>query len=175
METTADTRSGLLTLVAAGHRLGIGLTSVKRLVYSGQLASMRVGARLVRVHPDDLDDYIFRERKRASESRKRLGMLGDAEVSDASADNSAAYRGGGAPRDRVAALRGRIGGLSTHASHDSREVTRSARDAFLARFLIQVDPDCELPEAERIRRADCAKRAHMAELSLRSAQARRRR
>jgi hypothetical protein len=60
-----------------------------------------------------------------------------------------------------------------HATHDSRVITQSARDAFLRRFLEQVD--ATLPEPERLRRAEHLRRAHMAELALRSAQARRRR
>lgn len=60
-----------------------------------------------------------------------------------------------------------------HASVDSREHTEPARRAFMARFDDEVDPNRELPEAERRRRADQAKRAYFSRLALRSAQARR--
>jgi len=38
-------------------------------------------------------------------------------------------------------LRGRIGAHALHAKYDSRELTASARGAFLDRFERQVDPD----------------------------------
>lgn len=44
--------------------------------------------------------------------------------------------------------------MELHARHDSRELTRPARQAFLAKFDREVDPDAVLPEAERLRRAD---------------------
>jgi hypothetical protein len=71
------------------------------------------------------------------------------------------------------ALRGRIGGLTTHSRHDSREITRAARERFLTSFIDQVDPERTLPEAERLRRAEAARRAHMARLAHASAKARR--
>ena len=73
------------------------------------------------------------------------------------------------------ALRGRIGAHALHAAHDSREITRPARRAFLARFEAQVDPDSTLPPAERMRRAEMARKAYFARLAYRSAKARRRR
>jgi hypothetical protein len=60
-----------------------------------------------------------------------------------------------------------------HARHDSEKVSRPGREAFLARFEREVDPDDVLPQAERHRRAEHAKRAHMTKLALRSAQVRR--
>ena len=69
-------------------------------------------------------------------------------------------------------LRARIGGLSRAALYDGRIVTASARRAFLDRFLREVDPTGELPQAERERRAEAARRAHMSRLALRSARAR---
>lgn len=58
-----------------------------------------------------------------------------------------------------ASLRGRIGAYSLHATHDPKETTRAARAAFLQRFAREVDPDLELPWAERARRAEAAKKA----------------
>ena len=40
------------------------------------------------------------------------------------------------------------------------------------RFLDEVDPNRELPEAERLRRVECAKRAYYQRLALASAKAR---
>ena len=70
------------------------------------------------------------------------------------------------------ALRGRIGAYTLHARHDARATTAKARASFLARFEREVDPDRVLPEAERLRRAESARRAHFARLALASARAR---
>jgi hypothetical protein len=58
---------------------------------------------------------------------------------------------------------------------DRSERTRPAREAFLARFADQVDPDHVLPEAERERRAAYAKKAYFLGLAYRSSRARLRR
>ena len=71
-----------------------------------------------------------------------------------------------------ASLRGRIGAFQLHATHDPRETTRKAREAFLGRFVDQVDPGRVLPEAERVRRAESARRAYFAKLAYLSASAR---
>lgn len=71
--------------------------------------------------------------------------------------------------------RARLGGLALSASHDPREYTRAAREAFLRRFLDEVDPDHKLPEAERDRRAVAARKLYFARLAMRSAQVRSRR
>lgn len=71
------------------------------------------------------------------------------------------------------ARRGRIGGLTTSSRHDTKANTAPARKAFLSRFEREVDPDGSLPEAERQRRAEAAKKAHMLKLAHASAKARR--
>lgn len=70
-------------------------------------------------------------------------------------------------------LRARLGGLTAHSRHDSRELTAPARAAALARFEREVDPDGTLDPEERARRAGLARRAYFARLALKSAQARR--
>ena len=70
-------------------------------------------------------------------------------------------------------LRSRIGAYTLHATHDPRQTTKPAREAFLARFEREVDPGSHLPEAERHRRAEAAKKAYFSRLALMSAQARR--
>ena len=70
-------------------------------------------------------------------------------------------------------LRGRIGAFRLHATHDPRETTKAGRAAFLRKFEIEVDPERVLPEAERLRRAQYARKAHFARLALASARARR--
>lgn len=69
---------------------------------------------------------------------------------------------------------GRIGAHVVHATHDSREITAPARRAFLDKFEKQVDPDGVLDPQERAKRAHHAMKAHMSQLALRSAAARRR-
>lgn len=71
------------------------------------------------------------------------------------------------------ALRGKIGAFVTHSRHDPKLTTAKARAAFLARFETEVDPDRVLPEEERQRRAESARKAHMARMALASARARR--
>jgi hypothetical protein len=64
-------------------------------------------------------------------------------------------------------LRARLAAFTLHSLRDPRETTAAARSAFLARFESQVDPDRLLPEAERLRRAEMAKRAYFTRLALR--------
>ena len=70
--------------------------------------------------------------------------------------------------------RARIAAHAMHSKHDSRETTQAGRKAFLSRFEDEVDPDRLLPEAERLRRAEHARKAYFARLALQSAKARRR-
>jgi hypothetical protein len=74
------------------------------------------------------------------------------------------------------ALRAR---LAAHASwsktSDRTFRTAPARQALRDRFEDQVDPDHTLPEAERIKRAESARREHYTRLDLLSVQARRKR
>ena len=70
------------------------------------------------------------------------------------------------------ALRGRIGAYRLHATRDPRETTQRARAAFRDAFERMVDPNDELPERERLRRAEAARRAHYACLARLSAVAR---
>jgi hypothetical protein len=74
--------------------------------------------------------------------------------------------------DHFAQLRGRLGGLATSARYDSKNQTAAARASFLRRFEDEVDPSRILPEDERQRRAEAARRFYMARLSLASAKAR---
>ena len=65
-----------------------------------------------------------------------------------------------------------IGAHALHSQYDSRELTKNARDKFDERFLDEVDPDRVLPEAERLRRAEHARKAYFTRLALLSAKAR---
>jgi hypothetical protein len=69
-------------------------------------------------------------------------------------------------------LRGKIGAAVTHSRHDGKALTAPAREAFLKRFLDEVDPNRQLPEPERERRAEHARRAHMLRIARLSALAR---
>lgn len=75
---------------------------------------------------------------------------------------------------RLASLRGRIGAYVMHSRNDSRATSAKAREAFMRRFELEVDPEGVLPAAERARRADAAQKAYFTRLALRSAQARQR-
>ena len=70
--------------------------------------------------------------------------------------------------------RARMGGLATAARHDPSGYTQPAHSAFLGRFLDEVDPQRVLPEAERERRAQAARKLHMQRLAWKSAEVRRR-
>jgi hypothetical protein len=71
-------------------------------------------------------------------------------------------------------LQARMAAYVLHSLYDSKELTAPARRAFNARFEKEVDPDGNLPLAERARRAEAAKKAYFLRLALKSAQARRR-
>ena len=70
-------------------------------------------------------------------------------------------------------MRARVAAYSLHAQSDSRELTASARKAFLDRFERAVDPKGVLSPAERARRAGAARKAYFTNLALKSARARR--
>jgi hypothetical protein len=74
------------------------------------------------------------------------------------------------PAERT--LRARIGAYALHSRYDSRETTAAGRATFLSRFEQEVDPNGELPAAERQRRAEFAKKRYFAQLALKSAKAR---
>lgn len=69
-------------------------------------------------------------------------------------------------------LRARLAAHTLHSKVDSTAHTKPARAAFLDRFLEEVDPCRVLPEAERHRRAQQAKKAYFAGLALKSSRAR---
>lgn len=71
------------------------------------------------------------------------------------------------------AMRARMAAYTLHARHDPRETTKAARHAFNQRFLDEVDPERRLPERERLRRADAARRAYFTRLAYLSARKRR--
>jgi hypothetical protein len=76
-------------------------------------------------------------------------------------------------RAKLRSLIGRLGAYEQHARHDPRETTRAGRIAFMKRFEDQVDPERLLPEAERKRRAEAARKAYFTRLAIQSVKARR--
>lgn len=72
-----------------------------------------------------------------------------------------------------------MGSAASHKSWahtpDRQARTAPARRAFLERFERQVDPDGNLPPAERAKRAENARKAYFQTLALKSARARRHR
>ena len=75
------------------------------------------------------------------------------------------------PAERT--LRARLAAHEKWANHDAVEGTAKARAAFLARFEDECDPDRVLPELERKRRAEHARKAYFTRLALASSRARR--
>jgi hypothetical protein len=75
------------------------------------------------------------------------------------------------PSERSA--RARIAAHTRWARTDSAEASEAARLRQLAIFERQVDPDGTLDPAERTRRAEHARKAHMQRLAFQSAKARR--
>jgi hypothetical protein len=69
-------------------------------------------------------------------------------------------------------LRARLAAYALHAQQDPRETTANGRAAFLARFDREVDPEGRLEADERRRRAEQARRAYFARLSLAAVKAR---
>lgn len=68
----------------------------------------------------------------------------------------------------------KVGALKSWANTEDRQRrTKPGRDAFLERFEREVDPEGVLPEKQRLERAKLLRRAHMLQLSRRSAQVRR--
>ena len=65
--------------------------------------------------------------------------------------------------------------MAAHArwsKHDPVEGTSAVRAKFLERFIDQVDPNQILPEKERVRRAESARRAYFKKLALKLSRAR---
>lgn len=72
-------------------------------------------------------------------------------------------------------MRGRLGQAVQRSRHDPNAYTAKAREAAWQRFITEVDPDRALPEDERMKRADAARRAHLLRASLKAAATRTRR
>lgn len=68
------------------------------------------------------------------------------------------------PEDRT--RRARLAASSRWAKHDRHKGTQPARTAFLARFEAEVDPEGQLPAAERATRAEHAMRAYFQRMAM---------
>ena len=68
-------------------------------------------------------------------------------------------------------LRARLAALELHARGGTN--TTAAREALWHKFEDEVDPNRELPEAERKKRAEAARKAHYVRLAYKSVAARR--
>lgn len=71
--------------------------------------------------------------------------------------------------------RARIAALARWSREDPAAQGAKMRAGFDQRFLDEVDPDRVLPEAERERRAACARKRYFTDLAYKSAKARRER
>ena len=69
-------------------------------------------------------------------------------------------------------LRGRIAANTRWSREDGKANAQHAQAGLLAKFVDQIDPDHVLPEDERLRRAEAARRAHMQRLAFLSSKAR---
>ena len=69
------------------------------------------------------------------------------------------------PAEASRSLAGRVGACALHSKYDSRELTKNARAKFDQRFIDEVDPDRVLPESERLRRAEHARKAYFTRLA----------
>jgi hypothetical protein len=69
-------------------------------------------------------------------------------------------------------IRARIAAHARWAKEDPRATAERGQAGLLARFEREVDPDSQLPPAERRRRAESRRREHMARLGLASSKAR---
>jgi hypothetical protein len=70
-------------------------------------------------------------------------------------------------------MRAQMGAYASWANtSDPAKRTKRAREAFLARFLDEVDPDRLLSERERQRRAESARKRYFTELAYRSSRRR---
>jgi len=69
-------------------------------------------------------------------------------------------------------LRARNAALTRWSQEDPTATAIRAQAGLLAKFVREVDPDQQLPEAERQRRAKAAHRAHMTRLAFLSSKAR---
>ena len=72
-------------------------------------------------------------------------------------------------------MRARLAAHKMHAAHNPVETTAAGRVKFNQRFEDEVDPDRVLPEPERLRRAESARKGYYAQLAFKSARARRER
>jgi hypothetical protein len=77
------------------------------------------------------------------------------------------------PSEKSRSTRGRLGGLTTASLHDPKIYTAAARARSngLEKWLEKVPTD--LPEEERMRRAEAMRRKHYVELGIKSGKARR--
>jgi hypothetical protein len=78
------------------------------------------------------------------------------------------------PRERTLRAQLAVEASWANTSNPSAR-TQPGRDAANARFEREVDPDGVLPEAERLRRTEHARRSHMLKMSLKASRARRNR
>ena len=70
--------------------------------------------------------------------------------------------------------RARIAALARWSKEDPAPGAARGQAGLMARFEREVDPDGVLTPAERARRAECARKAHMTRLAFASSKARRR-
>ena len=79
-----------------------------------------------------------------------------------------------AEKDPIRSMTAKLAAHESWARTTNRSArTAKARAALQAKFELEVDPDGSLPPAERVRRAEHARKAYYTRLALKSAKARR--
>jgi excisionase family DNA binding protein len=108
--------AGLLTYADAGAVLGIAPGCVRDLVRRGELASVRVGKKYVRVRPDDLRSYVERHRDPGLDPYRALRMEASHDRGRAASAASSPRPDAGSPRvapGRAGQLGGTVGARGT--------------------------------------------------------------
>ncbi|WP_392545267.1 helix-turn-helix transcriptional regulator [Oryzobacter telluris] len=57
---TTNPRREYESLAEAAERTGVSIRTLRRRISSGQLTAYRLGQRVIRVHPDDVDQLLMR-------------------------------------------------------------------------------------------------------------------
>src|SRR5437868_5636720 len=114
------------------------------------------------------DRGVGRDRPMGSPVSKSVASKSPATRGESGSANSKTRQAAATDRSLLA----RQGAHTLHSRYDSRELTKAGRAKFLDRFVREVDPNGELPEPERLRRAEHAKRAYFTGLARKSAAAR---
>ena len=83
----------LWTVAQAAEYLGCSEDTVRRLIRGGQLPSVNVSARLTRLFPEDVEDYLQSRRVKAAALRRQTRVKGPSCARLGGVNNSGYYPG----------------------------------------------------------------------------------